>query len=154
MARQGTFLRVRRGWRRVAARAERQKKAGAKGGEEKRKGWWLKGESPIRKVRRDQRGLGPRLRVARRAVGAKARFRAQCAIPRYNRVKNGWSRTLFLLVSTIRHNVPVVLYGCYYRIIPCPSFPHRDTFWRAFCRLHGTQIVCHDTMTQCPSQQR
>jgi hypothetical protein len=36
-----------------------------------------------KKERRDQRGLGPRLRVARRAVGAKARFRAQRAIPRY-----------------------------------------------------------------------
>ena len=40
-------------------------------------------ENRIRKVRQDQRGLGPRLRVSRRAVGAKARFRAQRAIPRY-----------------------------------------------------------------------
>ncbi len=56
----------------MAARAERQKKAGVKRGEEKRKGWWLKRESPIRKVHWDQQGLGPRLRVARRAVSAKA----------------------------------------------------------------------------------
>ena len=64
----------------MAARAERQKKAGAKRGGEKRKRWWLKRESPIRKVRWDQWGLGPRLRVVRCAVGAKARFRAQRAI--------------------------------------------------------------------------
>ena len=43
----------------------------------------MKRKVPIGKVRRAQRGLGPRLRVARRAVGAKARFRAQRAIPRY-----------------------------------------------------------------------
>ena len=49
-----------------------QKKAGAKRGEEKRKGWWLKRENLIRKVCWDQRGLGPRLRVARHTVGAKA----------------------------------------------------------------------------------
>ena len=46
----------------------------------------MKRKVPIGKVRRAQRGLGPRLRVARRAVGAKARFRAQRAIPRYNDV--------------------------------------------------------------------
>ncbi len=40
-------------------------------GQRKRKWWWFEKKSPIRKVRRDQRGLGPRLRVARRAVGAK-----------------------------------------------------------------------------------
>jgi hypothetical protein len=51
--------------------------------EEKGEWWWLKRKVPIGKVRRAQRGLGPRLRVARRAVGAKARFRAQRAIPRY-----------------------------------------------------------------------
>jgi hypothetical protein len=51
---------------------------------EKEEGWWLKRESQNRKVHRDQRGLGPRLRVSRRAVGAKAQFRAQRAIPRYN----------------------------------------------------------------------
>jgi hypothetical protein len=54
-----------------------------KEGEKKGKWWWLKRKVRIRKVRRDQRGLGPRLRVARCAVGAKARFRAQCAIPHY-----------------------------------------------------------------------
>jgi len=65
---------------------ERQKKAGAKRGEEKRKGWWLKRESPIRKVHRDQRGLGPRLRVARHAVGAKAQFQAQRTILHYRMI--------------------------------------------------------------------
>ncbi|SRR5216683_3602783 len=61
-----------------------QKKAGAKRGEERRKGWWLKRGSLIRKVRQDQRGLGPRLRVSRRAVGAKARFWAQRVILHYS----------------------------------------------------------------------
>ncbi len=46
MAWQGTFLRVRCGWQQVAVRVERQKKAGVKRGEEKRKGWWLKRGSP------------------------------------------------------------------------------------------------------------
>ena len=40
--------------------------------EEKGEWWWLKRKVPIGKVRRAQRGLGPRLRVARRTVGAKA----------------------------------------------------------------------------------
>ena len=63
-----------------------QKKAGAKRGEERRKGWWLKRENLIRKVHRDQQGLGPRLRVARHAVGAKARFWAQHAILCYTTI--------------------------------------------------------------------
>jgi len=81
----------------VAVRVERQKKAGAKRGEEKRKGWWLKRESPNRKVHWDQRGLGPRLRVARRVVGAKARFWAQRTIPRYT--------TFQTMMNTIFHNL-------------------------------------------------
>ena len=36
----------------------------------KRESWWLEEKRRIRKVCQEQRGLSPRLRVSRRAVGA------------------------------------------------------------------------------------
>jgi hypothetical protein len=42
------------------------------GREEKEESWWLERENRKRKVHWDQQGLGPRLRVLRHMVGAKA----------------------------------------------------------------------------------
>ena len=54
-----------------------------RGQENEEDGGWNE-KSQNRKVRQDQWGLGPRLRVARRVVSAKAQFRAQHAILRYS----------------------------------------------------------------------
>jgi hypothetical protein len=54
--------------------------------------------------------LGPRLRVARRAVGAKARFRAQRVIPRY---------TLLELLESIEHLLRHL--DIYTQISPTPA---------------------------------
>ena len=55
-----------------------------KKGQENEEGGGWKEKSQIRKVCQDQWGLGPRLRVVRRMVSAKAWFWAQCTIPHYN----------------------------------------------------------------------
>jgi hypothetical protein len=67
------------------------------------------------KVLEEQRGLGPRLRVRRRAVGAWARFRAQRAILPYN------SEGLYgpLAALRLRPIAPLALFCWAYTNIIC-----------------------------------
>jgi hypothetical protein len=68
---------------RVNARKQKRGREKCGKGEEKGEWWWLKRKVQIGKVRWAQWGLGPRLRVARCVVGAKAQFQAQRVILHY-----------------------------------------------------------------------